>query len=632
MVTKYSKSFNIDTLAWTLAATLANEIFAARQLMRPRSSARQVLLAVVALATTRNIDSLSVGMVGSFPELKLAIGSGTPTTIEITSPEIVFDHQLDFRSAGSALLIESTIYATLSGGNRTRLFSLHNCSKLSLRGVVLANGLASGRVASGQCSECSNGGAIFVATGSALCLHSVHLFNNRADYGGAIYSMNSSIAVTDCTMISNLAASRGGAVATVGDSALTVMNCTILSNSASVGGGLAASDASVVVATDCTMTSNLASSWGGAVRAADNTVVTATNCAINSNSATLGGGAILAAGHSSGIWGGAVLAVENTVVTATDCTMTSNSATWGGAVSVGGDTRVATADSTVTLANCALALNTAHSDGGAAIFAGVGGTVDLVNSVLQSNATDDGVPIVNWYGQVECDTITGCPRVCTLCQDEEDMLSLPPTSRPTAQVTTTSQKREPTGSASTLALVALSALCLLVPSVIAVTQLCRFKFGRNAHRSGDEGNNDGLEINLLQSPLMDMGLLEWPRAITAVDINDAAAEHSANHDVRSPAEVEELSNIGNRVSLPWSAIESSPGFILAIDREMRVVSWSQGAICVVVVTWQRHSPALIRCALHLFRDVCLCPVGRRPTRSASRGASLRAHACERPVL
>ena len=129
------------------------------------------LLAVAALAAMYTAHSAPVE-VGSFSELNLAVGSGA-RAIEITAPEIVFDHQLEVRRSRTALLIESTIGATLSGGHQTRLFFLNNGSKLSLRGVDLLDGAA------WRCLNCvsfpsavlvGHGGAVFVSGGSELAL------------------------------------------------------------------------------------------------------------------------------------------------------------------------------------------------------------------------------------------------------------------------------------------------------------------------------------------------------------------------------------------------------------------------------------------------------------------------------
>ena len=159
------------------------------------ASCSRGLLAIVALAMIHDADSAPVG-VGSFSELNLAVISGV-RAIEIAAPKIMFDHQLLIEN--TALLIESTIDATLSDGNRTRLFDLQNGSKLILRGVDLVDG------APGRYLNCvSHGGAVFVSGGSELRLYSAHVFNNRVNRGGgAIYAINSTVVAANCTMSSN---------------------------------------------------------------------------------------------------------------------------------------------------------------------------------------------------------------------------------------------------------------------------------------------------------------------------------------------------------------------------------------------------------------------------------------------
>ena len=260
---------------------------------------------------THNAGSAAPVDIGSFSELNLTVGAGA-RVIEITSPEIVFDHQLEVRHARPALLIESAIGATLSGGNRTRLFFLHIGSALSLRGVNLIGGVASGTSSDPRLL----GGAIFVSAGSELHLHSARVFDNRAaDLGGAIYVMSSTITATDCTLTSN-SATQGGAVTVEGNSSVTATDCTLSSNFADQDGAVYfANGNSAIISTDCTMTSNSAF-WGGAVYYADaDSTIISTNCTMTSNSAALGG---------------VYYTNDYSTVTATDCTMTSNSADWGG--------------------------------------------------------------------------------------------------------------------------------------------------------------------------------------------------------------------------------------------------------------------------------------------------------------
>jgi hypothetical protein len=306
------------------------------------------------------------------------------------------------------------------------------------------------------------------------------------------------------------------------------------------------------------MSSNVAS-FGGAVAAGGDSIVIATNCTMILNTAYYEGGA--------------VLADEGSTVTAKSCAMSSNSAVWGGAVSVRGNSSLPAAGCATTLDKCVLTLNTAWS--GAALLVHRGGIAYLVNSLFQFNVgndTDDGVGIMNLHGQVQCDPTIGCLPVCTVCQDEEA-----PTTMPTYGTIRTQTQESDGSAAPTFALVALSTLCFMIIALWLIWRcvgrpLWRRNFGRDANRPRGEGN-EGVEVNLLRLPLLQIG--------------DATAEHnSANEDAlttaRSP-NAEQLSHTGNRVPLPWSAIGSSPAPIFVINREMRIVSWSQGGWVVVIL-------------------------------------------------
>ena len=395
------------------------------------SSLAGALLLAVAALTVMHADSIPVG---SFQELNLAIGS-VVKAIEITAPEIVFDHQLQVWHAK----IESTIGATMSGGYHTRLFFLQNGSKLSLRGVNLVGG-----VASANCStHCPHamGGAIVVSVGGELRLHSVSVFDNRANQrGGAIYAAGS-VTATDCTMSSN-SARWGGAVYAAGASTVTVTNCTmalntvylhgsticavgastvttsnsvmtanlgyrggavyageqstfIVSNctmslnSADSGGALYTNGDSTVVATNCRMTSNTVVTLGGAVYAGYGSTVIVTNCTMSSNSAAWGGAGYIDYGstatttncsmisnHASW-WGGAIAAGDDSTLTVTDCTMTLNSATWGGVLSA--DDR-----STVVAKDCTMTSNSAT--GGGVLYTDHNSAVTATDWTTRSNS------------------------------------------------------------------------------------------------------------------------------------------------------------------------------------------------------------------------------------------------------
>ena len=519
--------------------------------MSTRAARRQVLVTVIALATIRSTAPLGIG---SFGRLVEAVGDGV-RSIEIIAPEIVFDYQLE---VWDPLLIKSTIGAKLSGNLKTRLFYLHNGSKLSLHGVRIDSGMFGVRR-----DKC--GGAIFADAGSELYLHSAHLSNNRAQsVGGAIYAWQSTVTAAQCTMTSN-SANQGGAVYDAGGSTITITNCTMAFNSA-------------------------------------------------------------------GTRGGALVINEGSAVTVTDCTMAANFANWGGA---------ATVDGQMIMSGCMITSNRASYAG--SVFVSSAGRVDLINSVFQSNADrqakDDSVAIMNMDGYIQCDAVIGCLPVCTLCENETEYAPSAITQQPTQQPSAMTQQptQQPMvqnhtklGGLSAASVVGLSAVCLFGSlGVFFVGWQCR----NSKIRAGQPGNGDTemVQVELLQL----MANLEQSPATTTTTGDNKSPSSSANDHATTSRLDEEQEQAGNRASLAWSAIGQSPAPIFAVDSEMRIVAWSQGAFCVTRARDAVLVRSLIQYGYRLLapsnRDDRLGPADHESSRSASGGASLHACACERSM-
>ena len=499
-------------------------------------------------------------------------------------------------STDCTMTSNSAIYGGAVFGTSESTLILADCALIanaaSWGGAVVAVG--SSTAIATNCMMTANsvdyGGGVFLADGdSTVTATDCTMTLNSAHVGAVFHAASDSTAISvGCVMTSN-SASLGGAFYTGGDSIVISADCAMTSNSASWGGAVFASSQSTVISADCAMNWNSAS-WGGAVYANIGSTVMTKNCTLMSNSARWWGGAMCVDGDSTAIatnckmtansvgygGGGAVFADGDSTVTATGCTLTSNTAYWGGAVAVGANSSLTAA--MATFVNCALTSNTASS--GAALFVYKSGIADLVNSMFDSNVgndLDDGVGIANLNGQVQCDAIVGCLPVCTVCQDEEAP-SLLPTRPPTeltaapTYATTPNRTRGKAGTTEfTAVYVSLLVLCSLAVSAMVVSQLWRCKLCRDAERSGGEGN-EGFEISLLQ-PLVTRRSIERSSQITLV-----TTDNDASKTTRSPDEHEVPSQIANLVPfLPCAAIESSPASIFAIDREMRIVSWSQGA-------------------------------------------------------
>ena len=356
---------------------------------------RSLLTAVATFVTAVHIivpAGAHVVNASTFEELNQA-ASGR-ATVSITTSDVVFPHQLDVL-AHAVVTVQSTIGATLSGGNQNRLFSIQNRSRLSLHGLNLEDASCSGF---GLCS----GGALYVDQWCEVRLTAVRISSCRADYGAGIYvGLHAAVVATDCTLTSNAARLSGGGVYAASQATVAINNCTVSSNSATFGGAVrAATDTGgAVTMTDCTMTENTAS-WGGVVFVSGTTTYNAAGCTMAANLAKFGGALIAeddaiaivsdctitsnAATEQStrSVGGGAVYASGRSAVIATDCSMNSNTAERGGAVYAGGE-------SAFVATNCTMASNRAEIGGGA-VHAAEKSTVTVTDCTMTSNTAGRG--------------------------------------------------------------------------------------------------------------------------------------------------------------------------------------------------------------------------------------------------
>ncbi|MGL5018261.1 MAG: choice-of-anchor Q domain-containing protein, partial [Luteolibacter sp.] len=153
-----------------------------------------------------------------------------------------------------ALTIDATALPgsfTLDGNHATRHFQVQPGRSLTLRGLTLTRGRASGT------APANAGGAIF-ANGSGsgnpvrLTLIACTLSGNSAQSGGAIYNSgniagNAILSLTACTFSGNSATDNGGAIfndGILGSATASLTSCTFSGNSANFGGGIASAAAS----------------------------------------------------------------------------------------------------------------------------------------------------------------------------------------------------------------------------------------------------------------------------------------------------------------------------------------------------------------------------------------------------
>ncbi|MFD2574622.1 beta strand repeat-containing protein, partial [Spirosoma soli] len=114
--------------------------------------------------------------------------------------------------------------------------------------------------------------------------------------GGAIYNVNSSPSLINCSLQNNSSALNGGAIYNVGSN-LSLINCSLQNNTASNGGAIYnnVSNPSLV---NCLLQANAVTMNGGAIY---NNISSPglINCSLQNNSATLNGGAIYNMGNSN---------------------------------------------------------------------------------------------------------------------------------------------------------------------------------------------------------------------------------------------------------------------------------------------------------------------------------------------
>ncbi|NNM28757.1 MAG: hypothetical protein HKO57_04505, partial [Akkermansiaceae bacterium] len=117
---------------------------------------------------------------------------------------------------------------TISGGGTDRIFFVTSSSPVTLRKLVIADGLE------------GVGGGIFC--NGNLTLEECHVARNTASsLGGGIYQSGGTLAILRSTLSGNTSPNAGGAIRSLGTSnVLTITNSTITGNRAAFGGGIAA--------------------------------------------------------------------------------------------------------------------------------------------------------------------------------------------------------------------------------------------------------------------------------------------------------------------------------------------------------------------------------------------------------
>lgn len=212
------------------------------------------------------------------------------TTITLTST-LTISRDMTIDGAGHAV--------TVDGRTSVRVFHVNPGVTFHLNHLTVANGS----------SPLDSGGGLLNDGGTVTVTDSTFT-NNRAGFGGAIYSWDGttdgtdgSLTVMNSTFIDNNATHHGGAIYHRGyndASTLTVTNSTFTDNStAGYGGGVfnfsSTDNSATATVTDSIFTGNTASRGGGIISYTSGTgvaILNLTGTSLSANTATNGGGGI----------------------------------------------------------------------------------------------------------------------------------------------------------------------------------------------------------------------------------------------------------------------------------------------------------------------------------------------------
>jgi CSLREA domain-containing protein len=215
---------------------------------------------------------------------------------------------------------------TISGSDTTRLFYVNYNKSLTLRNLILVDGLGSssggavyndtGNVTIEKCQFESNnttaagsGGALYNDNDGAMDVHRSTFTNNTGKRGGAIWNYGS-LTVTDSTFENNSAEERGGGIYNnLNADGLTIENSTFTGNTTTdYGGGAIYNEAQAqATITNSTFYGNSAGGSGGGIYSYSLTYNVITNSTFFDN-----GGSISGEGGGLHIMG--TLFIYNTII------------------------------------------------------------------------------------------------------------------------------------------------------------------------------------------------------------------------------------------------------------------------------------------------------------------------------
>ena len=252
-------------------------------------------------------------------------------------------------SGWSTLSVHKTLFRNNFAGSLGGAIGILQNSSLTIEDSLLMNNSLLNK---------GNGGGLFIKVNSTLIMSNVHLIDNKATNGGAIYS---TYACQITIFNSSFEGNTGSATWFEIDVLVQISNCQFLNNSASgQGAAIYVASSSVANLTDTVFSYNMADTMGGAFYIEKGADAYFHNCSFTFNSAYNGG----------------ALAAVKSDVHLTACNFIRNNAMKGGAFSING---------TLYAIHCILVNNTAHLNGGVG-YIGEDSNIKIKTAMFKANS------------------------------------------------------------------------------------------------------------------------------------------------------------------------------------------------------------------------------------------------------
>ena len=322
------------------------------------------------LASSNDEDVLGVGDITA---LRNAINSGSNVNLND-------DYQINNVVTISSNKVIDGQNHYIRATSSYRIFTINSNAEVTLKNIKFMNGK-------------QQGGAIYITNGKVNIINCTFESNNPSSYnnGGAIYVSSGSLNLTDSTFKSNGYYSSGGAIYLNSNANVDISKCTFDSNKADTGGAIYSLTNNLKIS-DCTFKSNTASSYdyGGGGAIYSNSVLEIRNSTFELNTASSHGGAIYSISKlniinstfksntvSSSKNGGAIYS-KSTELNITDSTFKSNTGFYGGALY--------SASNSVNIVGSDFESNYASSRAGALYFDQVAdGQININESTFTNN-------------------------------------------------------------------------------------------------------------------------------------------------------------------------------------------------------------------------------------------------------